>query len=117
MPLSQSLCRRTLSSSCTIFHKGNIETPIVIEATLGDLVDDFCSLKKYGHQLRGWDNDKLEIVDEPDDHLESVLTIRFTVGKDLEPQSQLKLRSAGNVVASALALSTWWRMHSIKPVQ
>lgn len=75
-----------LTLSDSDFHKGNIETPIVIEATIGDLVDDFCSLKKYGHQLRGWDNDKLEIVDEPDDHLENVLTIRLTVGKDLEPQ-------------------------------
>jgi hypothetical protein len=75
-----------LTLSDSDFHKGNIETSIVIEATIGDLVDDFCSLKKYGLHLRGWDNDKLEIVDEPDDHLENVLTIRLTVGKDLEPQ-------------------------------
>lgn len=75
-----------LTLSDSDFHKGNIEEPIVIEATIGDLVDDFCSFKKYGQYLRGWDKDTLTIVDEPDDHLESVLTVRLTVGKDLEPQ-------------------------------
>lgn len=75
-----------LTLSDSDFHKGNINDPIVIEATIGDLVDDFCSLKKYGQYLRGWDNDTLMVVDEPDDHLESVLTVRLTVGKDLEPQ-------------------------------
>ncbi|XAG02472.1 AAA family ATPase [Pseudomonas sp. REB1044] len=75
-----------LTLSDSDFHKGNINDPIVIEATIGDLIDDFCSLKKYGHHLRGWDNETLGIVDEPDDHLENVLTVRLTVSKDLEPQ-------------------------------
>ena len=34
-----------LTLSDSDFHKGNIDDPIVIEATIGDLVDDFCSLK------------------------------------------------------------------------
>ncbi|MBF4209232.1 hypothetical protein EI533_16000 [Pseudomonas donghuensis] len=68
------------------FHQSNIEEPIIIEATLGELSDDFCSLNKYGHHLRGWDCDTLELLDEPDDHLEQVLTVRLTVEKDLEPQ-------------------------------
>lgn len=75
-----------LTLSDADFHKSNIDEPIVIEATIGDLVDDFCSLKKYGHHLRGWNSDTLAIVDEPDDHLENVLTVRLTVSKDLEPQ-------------------------------
>jgi putative ATP-dependent endonuclease of OLD family len=75
-----------LTLSDSDFHKGAINDAIIIEATIGDLVDDFCSLKKYGHHLRGWDSDTLAIVDEPDDHLESVLTVRLTVAKDLEPQ-------------------------------
>lgn len=75
-----------LTLSDSDFHKCKIDDPIVIEATIGDLVDDFCSLKKYGHHLRGWNKDTLAIVDEPDDHLENVLTVRLTVGKDLEPQ-------------------------------
>ncbi|WP_324288829.1 ATP-binding protein [Pseudomonas putida] len=75
-----------LTLSDADFHKSNISEPIIIEATIGDLVDDFCSLKKYGHHLRGWDRETLAIVDEPDDHLENVLTVRLTVSKDLEPQ-------------------------------
>jgi putative ATP-dependent endonuclease of OLD family len=35
--------------------------------------------------LRGWNAAALELTDEPDDHLESVLTVRLMVEKDLEP--------------------------------
>lgn len=75
-----------LTLSDSDFYSGDIANPITIEATIGELVDDFCSLAKYGHYLRGWDSDAFQINDEPDDHLENVLTVRFTVGKDLEPQ-------------------------------
>lgn len=75
-----------LSLSDSDFHNCNIDNPIVIEVTLGDLIDEFQSLKKYGQHLRGWDAANLTLSDEPDDHLERVLTIRLTVEKDMEPK-------------------------------
>jgi len=68
------------------FYKGKVENAIVVEVSIGDLVEDFLSLNKYGQYLRGWDANTGKLVDEADDALESVLTIRFTVSKDLEPK-------------------------------
>jgi putative ATP-dependent endonuclease of the OLD family len=68
------------------FHQCKFDVPIVIEVTLGDLVADFWSITKYGHHLRGWDSKAKIIVDEPGDDLESVMSVRLTVGKELEPK-------------------------------
>jgi putative ATP-dependent endonuclease of the OLD family len=68
------------------FYQCKTDNSIVIEATIGDLIDEFCSLSKYGQYLRGWDTNMLKIVDEPGDNLEQVLTIRLMVEKDLEPK-------------------------------
>lgn len=68
------------------FYQCKVDDAIVIEITIGELVEEFCSLDKYGHHLRGWDAVALKLTDEPDDHLENVLTVRLTVEKDLEPK-------------------------------
>jgi putative ATP-dependent endonuclease of the OLD family len=65
------------------FYQCKVENSITVEVTIGDLIEEFCSLNKYGHYLRGWDSAALKLSDEPDDHLERVLTIRLTVEKDL----------------------------------
>lgn len=75
-----------LTLSDSDFYKCKVENPIVIEVTIGNLIEDFCSLNKYGNFLRGWDAAALKLTDEPDDHLENVLTVRLTVEKDLEPK-------------------------------
>lgn len=75
-----------LTLSDSDFYKGKVENAIVVEVSIGDLVEDFLSLNKYGQHLRGWDARTGKLVDEADDALESVLTIRLTVGKDLEPK-------------------------------
>lgn len=75
-----------LTLSDSDFYQCKVENAIVIEVSIGDLLDDFCSLNKYGHCLRGWDAKTGKLVDEPDDGLENVLTIRLTVAKDLEPK-------------------------------
>jgi putative ATP-dependent endonuclease of OLD family len=72
-----------LTLSDSDFYQCKVDNSIVIEVTIGDLVDEFCSLNKYGNYLRGWDAAALNIADEPDDHLENVLTVRLTVEKDL----------------------------------
>lgn len=68
------------------FYQCNVAESIAVEVTIGALTEAFCSLEKYGHYLRGWDPAALKLSDEPDDNLESVLTVRLTVGKDLEPK-------------------------------
>lgn len=68
------------------FYQCKIENTIAIEISIGELIEEFCSLNKYGHCLRGWDTKTLKLTDEPDDDLERILTIRFTVGKELEPK-------------------------------
>lgn len=75
-----------LTLSDSDFHQCKVADSIVIEVTIGELAEEFCSLDKYGHHLRGWDAAVLKLTDEPEDHLESVLTVRLTVDKDLEPK-------------------------------
>lgn len=75
-----------LSLSDSDFHQCQTVNPIVIEVTIGELIEEFCSLKKFGQYLRGWNSQNLTLSDEPDDNLERVLTIRLSIGKDLEPK-------------------------------
>lgn len=75
-----------LTLSDSDFYQCKVADSIVIEVTIGDLTEAFCSLDKYGLYLRGWDAAALMLTDEPEDHLESVLTVRLTVDKDLEPK-------------------------------
>ena len=75
-----------LTFSDADFHQCKVDESIVIEVTIGELTEEFCSLNKYGHHLRGWDAASLKLTDEPEDHHECVLTVRLTVNKDLEPK-------------------------------
>lgn len=75
-----------LTLSDSDFHQCKVADSILIEVTIGALTEAFCSLDKYGQYLRGWDAATLKLTDEPEDHLESVLTVRLTVDKDLEPK-------------------------------
>jgi len=75
-----------LAFSDSDFYQCRIADCINIEITIGNLHEDFCALNKYGLHLRGWDATTRKLEDEPDDHLESVLTVRLTVEKDLEPK-------------------------------
>lgn len=75
-----------LSLSDSDFYQCKTDNPIVIEVTIGELIEEFCSLNKYGYYLRGWDATTLTISDEPEDQLEKVLTVRLKIEKDLEPE-------------------------------
>ena len=68
------------------FYHCNTDNAITIEITVGDLIEKFLPLNKFGQYLRGWNPTELTLLDEPDDDLESVLTIRLTIEKDLEPK-------------------------------
>ena len=75
-----------LSLSDSAFYQCKTDDPIVIEVTMGELIEEFCSLNKYGYYLRGWDATTLTLSAEPEDQLEKVLTVRLKIEKNLEPE-------------------------------
>lgn len=77
--------RRNLTFADTDFYKLDVETPIQISLTLGDLDDTLKNLDTYGLYLRGWNAATGELLPEPEAGAETVLTLQLTVAGDLEP--------------------------------
>ncbi|WP_342154391.1 ATP-binding protein [Methylorubrum sp. SB2] len=77
--------RRTAQFCDTDFHKLNVDQPIEICLTLGELDDSLKNIDHYGQYLRGYDKTSGELKDEPESGLETVLTLKLEVGSDLEP--------------------------------
>ena len=77
--------RRNVRFSDADFHCLNVDAEISIAVTIGDLQDRLKNLESYGEYLRGFDSSTNRIEDEPLAGLETVLTLRLTVGNDLEP--------------------------------
>lgn len=67
------------------FHLLDTTEPIQIEVTVGDLADPLKNYEKYDLFLRGFDSANRTIHDEPGNGLEDVLTLRLTIGSDLDP--------------------------------
>lgn len=78
--------RRNLQIADTDFHGLNVDEPIQIFVTLGDLSDELMNIDHYGLYLRGFDGSTGAITEEPEANQETVLTVRLTVQGDLEPQ-------------------------------
>ena len=68
------------------FYLCKTNNPIQIEIVVGDLPDEFCSERKYGAHLRGWEKNTFTLHDEPNDQDEVVLSVHLSVAKDLEPK-------------------------------
>lgn len=77
--------RRNIQFTDADFHKLDVETPISITVTLGDLNDALKNLDAYGMFVRGFDPATGKIEDEPEKDAETVLSLRLTVASDLEP--------------------------------
>lgn len=77
--------RRSLQFTDTDFHLLNVETPITISVTLGDLDDGLKNLDSYGMYVRGFYTKTGKVEDEPEKDAETVLTVKLTVANDLEP--------------------------------
>ncbi len=80
--------RRNLQFSDADFHQLNVEEPIRISVTFGELGDSLKNLDAYGMYLRGFDLSS-GVEDEPRDDAETVLTLQLTVTSDLEPSWSL----------------------------
>jgi hypothetical protein len=63
-------------------------TPIVIEATIGELSHALKSDERFGLYIRGWTS-ALALRDEPEEDDEPVLTLRLTVDATMEPVWEL----------------------------
>jgi hypothetical protein len=77
--------RRNMQFTDADFHQLNVETPVVITVTLGELNNGLKNLDAYGMFLRGFDPATKQIEDEPEKETETVLSLRLTVASDLEP--------------------------------
>lgn len=77
--------RRTVQVTDADFYRLNVTQPIVITVTLGNLDDALKSLETYGRYLRGFNAATGVIGDEPEAGSETVLSIRLTIGGDLDP--------------------------------
>lgn len=77
--------RRNIQFTDADFHRLDVETPISISVTLGELDDGLKNLETYGMYVRGFDAQTGEIEDEPEKDSETVVTVRLIVSSDLEP--------------------------------
>jgi hypothetical protein len=78
--------RRSVTFTDADFHGLDVAQPIVISITLGALDDPLKSIETYGDLLVGFNAASGTIEDEPGNGLEPALTVRLTVGADLEPE-------------------------------
>ena len=81
--------RRNVQFVDTDFYKLDVSKPIQISITIGELDDALKNLDAYGHYHRGFDAATGELLSEPEAKVETVLTLRLSVGGDLEPSWSL----------------------------
>jgi putative ATP-dependent endonuclease of OLD family len=77
--------RRSLSLTDADFYRLDVEQPISITITIGELDDSLKSMETYGLYLRGYNPQTRAIEDEPEANVETVLTVNMTAGSDLDP--------------------------------
>lgn len=77
--------RRNIQFTDADFHRLDVEEPICITVTLGELDDELKNLEIYGMYARGFDASSAKVEDEPELRAETVLTVRLKVHSDLEP--------------------------------
>lgn len=77
--------RRNIQFTDADFYRLDVENPISISVTIGELDDGLKNFDTYGMYVRGFYAQSGKIEDEPENDAETVLTIRLTVAGDLEP--------------------------------
>jgi putative ATP-dependent endonuclease of OLD family len=92
--------RRTLTFCDDDFHRLQLNQPIQITVTLGELDSHLRSMEAYGLYLRGFNHQSGAIDPEPGAGLDTVLTVELTVGDDLEPQWRLVSERAAALAQS-----------------
>ncbi|AZQ52780.1 ATP-dependent endonuclease [Burkholderia cenocepacia] len=86
--------RRNVTFGDTDFFALDVTHPIQITLTLGRLPDALKDLDAYGHYLQAFDVATGILHEEPQQGLETVLTLRLTVDSELEPAWTLVFQRA-----------------------
>jgi putative ATP-dependent endonuclease of OLD family len=81
--------RRSIPFNGADFFEMDVSKPIKILVTLGDLDDSLKTLDSYGLYVRGFDRKQKRLEEEPDNDLETVLTVELTVTNSLEAEWSL----------------------------
>ena len=81
--------RRNIQFTDADFYRLDVQSPISICVTIGELDDSMKSLETYGLYVRGFHAQSGLIEDEPEKEAETVLTVRLIVASDLEPSWSL----------------------------
>jgi putative ATP-dependent endonuclease of OLD family len=81
--------RRSVQFTDADFYRLDVESPVSISVTIGELDDALKNIDAYGMYVRGFDPESGEIEDEPKNDAETVLTMRLSVASDLEPNWSL----------------------------
>jgi hypothetical protein len=77
--------RRSIQFTDADFYKLDVDLPVSITVTIGDLEDALKSIDSYGLYLRSFDQATCVLDDEPSSGGEAVLSLNLTVASDLEP--------------------------------
>ena len=77
--------RRATQFTDADFYRLDVSHPVVITVTVGELDDSLRSMEAYGNYLRSFNAATGAVEDEPEAQAETVLSVRLTVGSDLEP--------------------------------
>jgi putative ATP-dependent endonuclease of the OLD family len=77
--------RRSIQFTDADFYKLDVDNPVSITITVGDLEDALKRIDSYGLYLRSFDQATGALDDEPSAGGETVLSLNLTVASDLEP--------------------------------
>jgi putative ATP-dependent endonuclease of OLD family len=77
--------RRNVNLTDADFHGLDVERPISISITLGELDDGLKNIDAYAAYLRSFNQATGDVADEPYAGHETVLTVNVTVASDLDP--------------------------------
>jgi putative ATP-dependent endonuclease of the OLD family len=77
--------RRAFQFNDADFYQLDVSNSIAITATVGELDDTLKSMEAYGNYLRSFNAATGVVEDEPEAQAETVLSVRLTVGSDLDP--------------------------------
>jgi hypothetical protein len=81
--------RKSVQFTDADFFEMDVSKPLKISITIGELDDSLKTLDGYGLYVRGFDPTLRIIEEEPDQDLETVLTVELTVTNSLEPEWSL----------------------------
>ena len=81
--------RRNIQFTDADFYRLDVEKPIKISVTIGELDESLKNLDAYGMYVRGFNMQTGKMEDEPEKGADTVLAIQLTVASDLEPSWSL----------------------------